>query len=39
MQANKLGITIVIASHSIPNNFDLLYKQLHIEKGKIYELS
>ena len=39
IQANKLGITIVIASHSIPQNFDILFKQLHIEKGKIYELS
>ena len=39
IKANKLGITIVIASHSIPQNFDILYKQLHIEKGKIYELS
>ena len=39
IQANKLGITIVIASHSIPQNFDILFKQLHIEKGKIYELT
>ena len=39
IEANKLGITIVIASHSIPQNFDILFKQLHIEKGKIYELS
>ena len=39
IQANKLGITIIIASHSIPQNFDILYKQLHIEKGKIYELT
>ena len=39
IQANKLGITIVIASHSIPHNFDILFKQLHIEKGKIHELS
>ena len=39
IKANKLGITIVIASHSIPQNFDLLFKHLHIEKGKIYELS
>jgi len=39
IEANKLGITIVIASHSIPQNFDILFKQLHIEKGKIHELS
>lgn len=39
IEANKLGITIVIASHSIPQNFDILFKQLHIEKGKIYELA
>ena len=39
IKANKLGITIIIASHSIPHNFDILFKQLHIEKGKIHELS
>ena len=39
IKANKLGITIVIASHSIPHNLDILFKQLHIEKGKIHELS
>ena len=39
IKANKLGITIVIASHSIPQNFDILFRQLHIEKGKIHELS
>ncbi len=39
IRANKLGITVIIASHSIPQNFDILFKQLHIEKGKIYELS
>jgi len=39
IEANKIGITIVIASHSIPQNFDILFKQLHIEKGKIHELS
>jgi len=36
---NKLGITILIASHSLPNKFELNYKHLRIEKGKIYELS
>ena len=39
IKANNIGITIVIASHSIPGNFDILFKQLHIEKGKIHELS
>ena len=40
IKANKqLGITILIASHSIPSTFDIDYKQLHIEKGKIYELA
>jgi len=39
IKANRLGITVMIASHSIPDKFDINFKQLHIEKGKIYELS
>ncbi len=39
IKANRLGITIVIASHSIPSNFSINFRQLHIEKGKVYELS
>ena len=39
IKANKLGITVVIASHSIPSTFDVNFRQLHIEKGKVYELS
>jgi len=39
IKANQKGITIVIASHNIPSDFDIEFKQLHIEKGKIYELS
>ena len=39
IKANKLGITIIIASHSIPNDFSINFRQLHIEKGKVYELS
>ena len=39
IKANKQGITIIIASHSIPQQFEIEYKQLHIEKGNIYELS
>jgi len=38
-KANKKGITVIIATHSVPHNIDFPYKQLHIEKGKIYELS
>ena len=38
-KANEKGITIIIATHSIPQNIDLNYKQLHIEKGRIYEIS
>lgn len=37
--ANELGITIVIASHSIPSKFDLHFKHIHIEKGEVYELT
>jgi len=39
IKANKLGITILIASHSLPKMFEINYKHLRIEKGKIYELS
>jgi len=39
IKANQEGITIVIASHSLPTDFDIPFKQLHIEKGAIYELS
>ena len=38
VKANSLGITIIIASHSIPS-INVNFRQLHIEKGKIYELS
>ncbi|WP_456470297.1 cell division ATP-binding protein FtsE [Caminibacter sp.] len=37
--ANKMGITVIIASHSLPNEFNVKYRQLHIEKGYIYEMS
>ncbi|MEO1923012.1 MAG: ABC transporter ATP-binding protein [Nautiliaceae bacterium] len=37
--ANQMGITIIIASHSLPNEFNVKYRQLHIEKGYIYEMS
>ena len=39
IMANKLGIAVLIASHSLPQNFNIEYRHLHIEKGKIYELS
>jgi len=39
MKANRQGITVIIASHSIPQHFDINFKQLHIEKGSVYELS
>ena len=39
IQANKIGITVIIASHSIPKHFNINFRHLHIEKGKVYELS
>ena len=39
IKAKKLGITILIASHSLPSIFEIPYKHLHIDKGKVYELS
>jgi len=37
--ANDSGITVLIASHSMPQDFSREYRQLHIEKGEIFELS
>ena len=37
--ANELGITIIVASHSIPSQFDTQFKHIHIEKGEMYELT
>ena len=39
IRAYNLGITVLIASHSLPQAFEISYKHLHINKGKIYELS
>jgi cell division transport system ATP-binding protein len=39
IMANKLGITVVIASHSLPQTFNIEYKHIHLEKGSVYELS
>jgi len=37
--ANELGITILIATHHLPQNFDIPYRHIHIEEKKIYEVS
>ena len=39
MANREKNITVLIASHSLPNAFDIDFRQLHIEKGVIYELS
>ncbi|WP_457560481.1 cell division ATP-binding protein FtsE [Caminibacter sp.] len=39
IMANKMGIAVIIASHSLPSDFNIQYRHLHIEKGKVYELS
>jgi cell division transport system ATP-binding protein len=39
MMANReKDITIIIASHSFPHTFDVNYRQIHLEKGHLYEL-
>jgi len=38
-RANELGITLVIATHNLPDDFEIPYRQLHIEDRKIYEVS
>lgn len=35
----QLGITVVVVTHRIPDNFGLEYRHLHIEDGVLYELS
>ena len=37
--ANNLGITILIATHHLPRDFDIKYRNIHIEGKKIHELS
>jgi len=39
IMANRLGITVVIASHSLPQTFNIEYKHIHLEKGTVNELS
>jgi cell division transport system ATP-binding protein len=37
--AHELEITIMIATHHLPDTFDIPYRHLHIEGKKIYEVS
>ena len=37
--ANELGITVLIATHRLPQTFDIPYRNIHIEGKKIYEVS
>ena len=37
--ANEIGITILIATHHLPQTFDIPYRHIHIEGKKIYEVS
>jgi len=37
--ANELGITVIIATHHLPRDFDITYRHINIEGKKIYELS
>ena len=39
MANNEKEITIIIASHSLPQTFNIEYRQIHLEKGEVYELS
>ncbi len=35
----QLGMTVVVVTHRIPDNFGLSYRHLYIEDGIVYELS
>jgi len=37
--AHELGITVLIATHHLPQSFDIPYRHIHIERKKIYEVS
>ena len=37
--AHELGITVLIATHNLPDDFDTPYRQIHIEGKKLYEIS
>ncbi len=39
MANREKNITILIASHSLPQTFNIKYRQIHLEKGELYELS
>jgi len=39
MANREKDITIMIASHSLPQTFNIEYRQIHLEKGQVYELS
>jgi len=39
MANREKDITILIASHSLPQTFNINYRQIHLEKGSVYELS
>ncbi|GAB6074577.1 cell division ATP-binding protein FtsE [Nautilia lithotrophica] len=39
MANREKDITIMIASHSLPQTFNINYRQIHLEKGQVYELS
>ncbi|HIQ50508.1 MAG TPA: ABC transporter ATP-binding protein [Nautiliaceae bacterium] len=39
MANREKNITVLIASHSLPNAFNINFRQLHLEKGLVYELS
>ena len=37
--AHETGISIMIATHHLPSDFDIPYRHIHIEGKKIYEVS
>ena len=39
MANREKDITILIASHSLPQTFNINYRLIHLEKGSVYELS
>jgi cell division transport system ATP-binding protein len=39
MANREKDITILVASHSLPQTFNINYRQIHLEKGSVYELS
>ena len=39
MANNEKEITVLIASHSLPQTLNIKYRQIHLEKGQVYELS